>query len=287
MTWYQVQKVLAGVSVVLLLLGSVALIRGGLRPAVEFTGGTTLVVTASESAQLADVEQAVAEFAPDASVRRTGTAVALEMAPLTQAQKNDFVATLSARLQTPLREESFQTVGPSVGRDLIRKTLFAISLAIVLILAYLSRQFHNWRFGVAAILAMLHDLALVAGGYAWFGLVSTARLDILFVTAILTTLSFSVHDTIVMFDRLRELQRAQRGTPLVELARQAVVQTLSRSINNSLTIIFMLVTLILLGGESTRWFLVALLIGTVSGTYSSPFVAVPLYVWLEQRRRQR
>jgi preprotein translocase subunit SecF len=136
---------------------------------------------------------------------------------------------------------------------------------------------------------MFHDSLVLIGLFSLFGHFWQAEIDFLFVTALLTILSFSVHDTIVVYDRIRESQRKFGGN-LYDLANKAITETMVRSLNNSFTIIFMLVALVLLGGSTLKWFAVALLIGTVSGTYSSPFVAVPLLVtWDEiiQKVRSR
>lgn len=183
-------------------------------------------------------------------------------------------------------EVRFEKVGPTIGPELVRKTIYAMLFASVVILFWVAYQFRNLKFGVSAIVAMLHDSLVLLGVYAIVGKYFGAEIDFLFVTAMLTVLSFSVHDTIVVYDRVRELQR-KRGGNLTELANFAISETMVRSLNNSFTIIFMLVALILLGGESIRWFAVALLIGTVSGTYSSPFVAVPLLVTWDELEKKR
>ncbi|NIT03420.1 protein translocase subunit SecF, partial [Candidatus Saccharibacteria bacterium] len=138
------------------------------------------------------------------------------------------------------------------------------------------------KFGACAILAMFHDSFILLGSFSLLGHFFGVEVDTLFVTAVLTILSFSVHDTVVVYDRIRESQRRLPDTPLVDLVNKAVTETLSRSINNSLTIIFMLIALLLLGGVTIRWFVAALLIGTIAGTYSSTFTAAPLLVIWEQ-----
>ena len=145
------------------------------------------------------------------------------------------------------------------------------------------------RYGVCAVLAMFHDMLVLIGTFSLLGYLLHVEVDVLFVTAVLTILSFSVHDTIVVYDRIRELRRKERGLTYVEMIDTAVTETLSRSLNNSLTIIFMLLALWLLGGETIRWFVFALLIGTITGTYSSTFTAAPLLViWdsLHSRRKK-
>jgi preprotein translocase subunit SecF len=184
------------------------------------------------------------------------------------------------------KEIKFEMVGPTIAPDLVKKTVHALSLSSALILIWISIQFRSIKFGVSAILAMIHDSIVLIGSFSLLGHFFDAQVDFLFVTAILTILSFSVHDTIVVFDRIREKQKRELGS-LEELSNKAITETMVRSLNNSFTIIFMLVSLMLLGGETIRWFAVALLIGTISGTYSSPFVAVPLLVIFDKIFRKK
>ena len=179
----------------------------------------------------------------------------------------------------------FEVVGATLGGELLRKTLIASIVATLGILLYVTYAFKKLNYGLAAVGAMLHDLLVLWGVYAIVVKYTSAETDTLFVTALLTTLSFSVHDTIVVFDKIREFRRRGVGTNIVAQANRALTETMVRSLNNSLTIMLMLLTLILMGGETTRYFAVALLIGTITGTYSSPFVATPLLVWLHNRKR--
>jgi len=167
-----------------------------------------------------------------------------------------------------------------LGRELLEKTFVASIIAIIIILLYVAWAFKNIRFGVSAIVALIHDLLVVISVFALLGVFKGIEVDSLFVTAILTTMSFSVHDTIVVFDRIREFQKRGGRSTFEQQINQALTETMGRSLNNSLTIIFMLLALFLLGGDSVKWFAFALLVGTISGTYSSPFVATPiLYTW--------
>lgn len=175
-----------------------------------------------------------------------------------------------------VQELKFESVGPTLSKELLEKTLTALFLVAGIITVYVWRQFNELKYGVSAILAMFHDSLVLMGAFSLLGHFYGIQVDVLFVTALLTTLSFSVHDTIVVYDRIRELKRKNAGIPYSDLVNKAVVETLSRSINNSVTIILMLSALALLGGESIRWFSVALLIGAVTGTYSSTFTAAPL-----------
>ena len=191
----------------------------------------------------------------------------------------------------------FENVGPAIGPELIKKTVYALAISALAILLWIAYQFKSIKFGISATLATLHDSLVLLGSFSLLGHFAGAEVDFLFVTAMLTILSFSVHDTIVVYDRIRESQKKFGLRPggaygpeggMLGLANWAVSETMVRSLNNSFTIIFMLVALVLLGGETVRWFAVALLIGTVSGTYSSPFVAVPILVtWDEIEKRFR
>jgi preprotein translocase subunit SecF len=186
-------------------------------------------------------------------------------------------------------EVRFENVGPSIGPELIKKTLYALFISAGLILLWVAIQFKSIKFGISATLATFHDSLVLVGSFTLLGHFFGAEIDFLFVTALLTTLSFSVHDTIIVFDRIRESKKKiGLGGNITDLANKAVTETMVRSLNNSFTIIFMLVALILLGGETIKWFAVALLIGTISGTYSSPFVAVPILVtWDEIEKKSK
>jgi len=187
------------------------------------------------------------------------------------------------------KELRFEVVGPAIGPELIKKTLYALGISAILILFWVAIQFRSIKFGVSAILAMIHDSLILVGGFSLLGHFANVEIDFLFVTAVLTILSFSVHDTIVVYDRIREKQRKydpMLGSDMTKIANSALTETMVRSLNNSFTIIFMLLALILMGGDTIKWFGVALLIGTISGTYSSPFVAVPILVTWEELERK-
>jgi preprotein translocase subunit SecF len=182
----------------------------------------------------------------------------------------------------------FETVGPTIGAETLKKTVYAILLAILVIILYIAYAFKNVNYAISAVIALFHDILVVVGSYSIISHIFEAEFDLLFVTAILTTLAFSVHDTIVVFDQMRGYKKSAKfaGLSVEEQANHAVTSTIVRSLNNSLTIIFMLIALVLLGGESIRFFAVALLLGTVTGTYSSPFVSVPIAVFLEKRAKK-
>lgn len=192
---------------------------------------------------------------------------------------------LEAKTRAKIEMLQFETVGPTLGRETQIKTIIAGMVAIVGILIYLSFVFADFKYGAAAILAMIHDFLVMIGSYSLFSHFFGAEVDSLFVTALLTTMSFSVHDTIVVFGKIKEYKLLETKTPFSILVNRAVTKTMVRSLNNSLTIILMLISLILLGGSTTRFFVISLLVGTITGTYSSPFIAVPILEMMERKKK--
>ncbi len=230
------------------------MIKWGLKVGIDFTGGSLLEYKL-----------------PDGSVKTYKESF------ISQDRKTELKTSLEKEVGGEVTEIRFENVGPTVGPETIKRTIYALLISASAILLWVAYQFKNLKFGVSATLATIHDSLVVVGIYSILSHFFGAELDFLFVTALLTILSFSVHDTIVVFDRIREMRKGSFKS-ISELADSAISETMVRSINNSFTIIFMLLALILLGGDTIRWFAVALLIGTVSGTYSSPFVAVSILV---------
>lgn len=194
-----------------------------------------------------------------------------------------------------LEENRYTTIGATVGSTMKQKAVIAIlmaSVAIVLYIAFAFRQIPKelsaWRFGIAAILALLHDVFIPLGIFSVLGVVLGVEIDALFITAMLTVMGFSVHDTIVTFDRIRENVRHQRaGESFAEVANRAINETLARSLNTSFSTLLTVATLFFLGAESIRYFLLTLMIGLIVGTYSSILIATPLLVWWKERADKR
>lgn len=269
------------ISLAVIIPGSYSLITYGLKPSIDFTGGTTIVW------DLQTDEENLRKIARDDNISIQSISSKNDTWTIgTKALDREAYQTFKAKFEG-VKELSFDTVGPSLGSELIHKTLYAILLAASLILFYVAYRFKNIKFGVSAILAMLHDSLVLLGVFSLLGHFMGVEVDTLFVTALLTILSFSVHDTIVVYDRIRELKKKHGYLDFEEIINRAVVETMGRSINNSLTIIFMLLAMYLLGGETTRWFIFALLIGTVSGTYSSTFTAAPLLIVWDKLSKKR
>jgi preprotein translocase subunit SecF len=198
------------------------------------------------------------------------------------AQKDKVLAALKASFGD-VKQERLETVGATVSQESTRSAVVAVLGACVAILIYLTVAFrkapHPFRYGVCAILAMLHDVLVVLGAASMLGYAFGLEVDALFLTALLTIISFSVHDTIVVFDRIREnLINRRSGEIFDDIVNHSIVQTLPRSINTQLTSVFTLTSLLLFGGQSVRNFVLILLIGLISGTYSSIFNAAQLLV---------
>jgi preprotein translocase subunit SecF len=282
------------ISLAVLIPGLISLVMFGLKPSVDFTGGTLWEVKVTDGAQLTQeqVQQAASQFNQSDLLEISSVQASsqnhylIRGETMTNDQKNQIASTLSQQVG-PLTDIQFQTIGPLLGRELLMKTLVAAALAATLITIYVSRQFKQLKYGVCATLAMLHDTLVLLGSFSLLGKFAGVEVDVLFITALLTTLSFSVHDTIVVYDRIREFRRKHIKASLEELVNAAVIQTMGRSLSNSLTIIIMLLSLVLLGGETIKWFAVALLIGSITGTYSSTFTAAPLLLEWEKWAAKR
>ncbi len=266
MNWMKYRLLYFALSLLVIIPGIWSLATYGLKLSIDFTGGTILKLEGLQNGATKTISQ---------------------VQPITQSEADQILTDLK-KDNPDVKISSFETLGPTLGQETIKKTIYAVLLASLLLLVHISRAFKQLKYGVCAILAMLHDSLVLLGTFSLLGRFAGVETDLLFVTAALTVLSFSVHDTIVVYDRIRELHHRKVNGSTYDLANQAVSETMIRSLNNSLTIIFMLLALFLMGGETTKYFALALLIGTVSGSYSSPFTAVPLLVvWDDIQSRKK
>lgn len=278
MNWLKYTKVFYVVSLLLVAICVLGIMTWGFKIGIDFSGGTVVEYRIQNDLDANAVAAKLSETGIEvSSIQKTsdGTYI-FKLSRLASDERVEFKTRIEELSGSPVDELKFEVIGPSIGPELIKKTVYALVIAVTLILLWVAIQFKDIGFGAAAIIAMLHDTFILVGSFAVLGHFFGAEVDFLFVTAVLTTLSFSVHDTIVVFDRIREIKKKNSGDELIAISNRALTETFVRSLNNSFTIIFMLVALLLLGGATIRWFAAALLIGTVLGTYSSPFVAVPL-----------
>lgn len=273
------------VSSFLFLVSCYSIIRWGFKYSIDFAGGTTWELEFSNDAKNTNFEKVFASNKVDIdSLNFSGKTATVKLRLISQEEKNKFEAEIK-KIDPGVKDLQFETVGPILGKELIQKTIIAIILSSLSLLLFIGIKFKDFSFGVSAVLAMFHDAFILIGAFSILGHFFGAELDALFVTAILTTLSASVHDTVVTFDRIRELKHKNFRIEWVDLANQAVSEVIVRSINNSMTIIFMLLSLVVLGGSTTRWFSMALLIGVICGTYSSTAVAIPLVLWFKRKQK--
>jgi preprotein translocase subunit SecF len=267
------------VSAAVLIPGAILLSTAGLKLGIDFTGGS--VVTVATDRPQEDIRQIIREQGvAEPTITSTSDGY--------QARFTDDVrveAALSDAEGVTVRR--FEQVGPSISQDLAVNSLIslaAVSLAITLYVAFSFRKVpHPMRFGAMAIVALLHDALFVLGLFSLLGVLMGVEIDAFIVTAVLTVIGFSVHDTIVVFDRLRE-NLLRRSGSFPDIVNTSVNEVMGRSLNTSITTVLVLLALLLFGGSATVTFVLALLLGMISGTYSSIFIAAPLLVtWHNSR----
>ncbi len=281
-------------SLAIMVPGIIFLLLGGLKLGIDFTGGTIWELQFRQPVESLAIRDVLAQNGYD----RAQVQIAEGDTALIRTRELKEGSEDKARLAQALRERfgeftelQIQTVGPSAGTAISQRAVLAVALASLGILAYIAYAFrqaqHPFRFGICAILAMIHDVLIVLGIFAILGYFANIEIDALFVTALLTVIGFSVHDTIVVFDRVRENVIRRAGRDYADIVNHSIVQTLARSVNTSLTVVFTLLALYLFGGETIKNFILALLIGIISGTFSSIFVASLLLVSWENRELSR
>jgi preprotein translocase subunit SecF len=256
---------------------------------IDFTGGTVLQLQFDkpQAFQTDEVASILSQFGmspTDVNVQPSGNnTLVIRTKEIDNATKVKIEDALKARYGN-FTEQSAESVGPAIGAEVTQRGAMAVAIATIGILLYITWAFRHvpqpFRYGVAAIIAMIHDVLVVLGSASIFGLLFGWEVDSLFLTALLTVIGFSVHDTIVVFDRIRENMARMRGIRFEDVVNHSILQTLDRSINTQLTVLFTLAALILFGGVTIRHFVLTLFIGILSGSYSSIFNASPvLVVW--------
>lgn len=284
----QKRNYLFALSIALLVPSVIGLFIWGLRLGIDFTGGSLIRYSFTgaplDAATITEVAQKIE--LPTVHVQTNGSnGVSIRTVPMSNEQREQFTAALKEKSES-ITEESFESIGPTIGTELKRKAITATAIVLIVIILYITWAFRrvsagpvpSWAYGVSAIVALAHDLLMVVGLFAIFGHFFGIEVDALFVTALLTVLGFSVHDTIVVYDRIRERLGAAAGRTFEDVVNESLNQTMVRSINTSLTALLILVALVLFGGDTIRPFILALLIGIATGTYSSIFVASPLLI---------
>jgi preprotein translocase subunit SecF len=280
-----------GISLLVIIPGMLALLIWHFPLAIDFTGGNLLEVRL-DSGALPKPAQVIALYQelnqPDAQVTTSGNnQLIIRSKEMNATAVADAVKAMEDRFGIKLTVLRSDSVGPAIGQEVATRAAGAVALAALGIMLYITYAFrgvqHAFRYGVAAIIAMLHDVLVVIGVEAIFGHFLHWEVDALFLTALLTVIGFSVHDTIVVFDRIRENSIVYKRLPYETIVNNSIVQTLARSINTQLTVMFTLFALALFGGVTIRHFVLILLVGVFSGTYSSIFNAAPILVVWENK----
>ncbi|MDY6916685.1 MAG: protein translocase subunit SecF [Chloroflexota bacterium] len=266
------------------------------RQGIEFSSGSMMTIRFEDEVSQADLRDEMANLGhADAIIQRTGEGDYLmrtgELAPEERDPVSGEVVVPSERIQIEealqerfgdLTVRDFSSVSPTVSTETRDIAMIAVAVAAVGILLYITWAFRrlvkSFRFGVCAVVALLHDVVIVLGAFSIFGVLLGIEIDAMFVTGILTVIGYSVNNTIVVFDRIRENQTRNIGVPLEVVANDSIVETLPRSLNTGLTTLFVLLALLLFGGTTIRDFVLVLLVGVIIGTYSSMCIAGQLVV---------
>ena len=283
------RKIFLIISAVITVVSILAIAIFGFKLSIEFTGGSVTQI-ASNDGKKVDKQKIEDAFVKNkikiVTIKQdSDKTITVRTGTISDKQKNKIIADLNSKEEV-VKDQSFNTLGPIIGGETRNNAFKAVGIAIIAITLYIafafrkvSRPVSSWKFGISAIVALVHDVLIVLGTFSILGHFWGVEIDTLFITAILTIMGFSVHDTIVVFDRIREnLINNVRNLSFEEVVNNSFNETLARSLNTSITVIFVLFSLLLFGGESIRWFIVAFLVGIITGTYSSIFVASAILV---------
>lgn len=307
------RKIFYIVSILLVGASVASFIVFGLKPGIDFTGGTLIEIEyPSGRPEQASIAGPISAIDSKASIRPAGdNGYIIRMKSIDQEEKSvvmealnldyegnlDQMAKIESLSQSRAVLKTFDSIGPILGAEALRKALYSIVFVIIGIVLFITFAFRkvsepvaSWKYGLVAIVALVHDVIIPTGVFSVLGYYSGYEVDTLFVTALLVILGFSVHDTIVVFDRIREnLRLSSSKKPFEEVVGQSINQTLVRSINTSLTTLLALIVLYFVGGQITQHFSLALIIGIAAGTYSSIFVGSSLLVTIEKwgKRKDR
>ena len=291
--FYAISGVLSSASIIVLLIW-------GLNLGIDFKGGTIVEVAyPNNRPAVSEIEKNLEKLnLGEHSIRPVGeNGYLLRARELVETERVTLLKALSFDNTNKITEERFDSVGPLLGKEAMRKSLFSIILVIICIVLFITFAFRkvsepvaSWKYGLITVLALVHDVLIPAGVFAVLGHFQGIEVDTLFVTALLVVLGFSVHDTIVVFDRVRENLKINRETrakkPFEQIVGESISQTFVRSINTSLTTILVLIVLFFVGAETTKLFSLALIIGIIAGTYSSIFIGSTLLVTAEKLQQK-
>lgn len=295
--FYILSVILLSVSF-LLMAYSMATVGAPFRLSIDFTGGVYWEFTLGQQVQPGDVRDIFLERGLGDTAVTTlgdeGNRMQARLKEVTPEMKAEIEQELGARFGG-IETLQYRNVGPSVGSEVTRSALFAVLFTSIAIVGWIVFAFRNvshpLRYGVSAVIAMLHDIVVTAGFASLLGILVGYEVDALFLTALLTVLGFSVQDTIVVFDRIRENSRRHMGEDFETITNRSLLETMGRSLTTQLNAFFIMVAILLFGGDTIKPFIAVLLVGMISGSYSSIFNATPLLVtwesWAAKRAREQ
>jgi len=291
------KEIFIAISVALVTLAVISLVVFGLKLGIDFKGGALMEINYPAGRPTINVlaEKIKTLNIGEPLIQPIGqNGYLIKTRDLNEAERENLFNAVSLDNQFKFEEKSFTSIGPSVGKELRRKAIISIILVILAIILFIafsfrevSRPISSWKYGVIAILALIHDITIPTGIFALLGKFKGVEVDTLFVVALLTILGLSVSDTIVVFDRIRENLKKRLAPTFAETVGRSLNQTFGRSLNTSLTVILVLLALVFFGPASTKYFAIILTLGMFFGTYSSLFLASPLLVLLESWQRKK
>lgn len=289
------RKIWYAISGILVLASIFSIFYFGLNLGIDFTGGSLLEVDYENARpEISILQDRVKNLdLGNVILQPSGDkGLIARSKDLTEEEHQKLFSALA--LENELTEVRFDSIGPVIGAELRQKSLVAVALVVIMIILYIAFAFRkvskpvsSFKFGLMAVVALIHDVSIPFGIFTILGHFLGVEIDVLFITALLTILGFSVHDTIVVFDRVRENLRKEIGSNFEETVGLSINQTITRSINTSLTVLLVLFAVFFFGGETTKWFSLALIIGVAIGTYSSIFLASPLLVTIFNFQQKR
>ncbi len=281
------------ISAIVIVPGIISLIAFGLKPDTDFQSGTTMTLSFSPAVQENAVRQSISDAGyQNATIQKSSTGeYIISLREITSDERVTLQNDLQTSLKSTLTVENYATTSAEVASQTVRYAIIAVIVAAVFIMLYISYAFRKMprptRWGICAVIALLHDLLVVIGIFSILGWAIGIKIDALFITGVLTVAGYSVHDTIVVFDRIRENMTKTVNRDFEKVVNFSINETFVRSLNTSLTVTFVLFALFLLGGSTIHWFVLVLLIGVITGTYSSICNASALLVVWENHEWRR
>jgi len=287
------RKIFLGISIATITLSLIFLGMWGLKLGIDFTGGSLMEISfKSERPQVSEIDSVIKSMNLQGGylIQPLGEkSMTLRFQDQNSGVDKKIVEELNKKYPDQVSKEKFESIGPAVGKEIKTKAIYAIILSIIAIMIYIAIAFRkvswpveSWKYSVASIIALVHDIIIPMGVFAVLGHFLNVEINLPFVAAMLTILGYSINDTIVIFDRIRENLGRVSKISFDELVNRSINETLARSVNTVMTVLIMLFAILIFGGESVRYFALALIIGVFSGGYSSIFIASPILVIWER-----